>query len=238
MGENYMKILIYDDNEIDITNLKDCIFNFFNQKHLQYTVDICPNKEFLLSKINNYDLLFLDINLENEHGIEIGLELRKRNVECKIIITSNYPEYVYDGYKIKAIRYFLKPVNQTEFCIEMETVLKQYITNIQGIKDKKISIKKIYFKEILYVDYYNRKTRLHLMNGTILDTPYSLKYWSHTFQNQSFGQPHRAYIINFNYISEYKNQSIKLINDEEIPISRHYKAAFEQTYLDNLQNMI
>ncbi len=233
-----MKILIYEDNETDLFKIKSCISNFFNEKKLKYEIDICPNSDYLFSKIEDYDLLFLDINLGNENGIDIGLQLRKKNIDCRIIITSNHPEYVYDGYKIAADRYFLKPIRQNEFNIEMETVVKQYLLGNMGIKDERISKRKIYFKEILYIDYYDRKTRLHLMNGNIINCTYSLKFWQDLLKDQPFGQSHKAFLVNFNYISGYNNKEITLINDESIPLSRHHKKIFEQSYLEILHDLI
>lgn len=233
-----MKILIFEDDEKDLHNLKECISLFFEEKELNYEIDVCQDKEYLYNKIDYYDLLFLDISLGNENGIDIGLKLREKNSDCKIIITSNYPEYVFDGYRINAERYFLKPIRPNEFNIEMETILKHYLTNNLGIKDEKISKKKIYFKDILYIDCYDRKTRLHLLNGNIINSPYPLKYWIDLLKNQPFGQSNKAFLINFNYISSYNSKEIILINDAIIPISRHYKKTLEQTYIDNLHDLL
>lgn len=233
-----MKILIFENNESDIKRLKTCISNFFNKYQLEYSVDSSSNKEYLFSSINEYDLLFLDISIGDENGINLGLELRDRNVECKIIILSNHPDYVFEGYKIKAERYFIKPIKQIEFDIEMETIIKNYLKNNMGIMDKKLCYKKIYFKDILYIDYYDRKTRIHLLNGKIINTTYTVKYWLDILKNQPFGQSHKAFLVNFNYISEIKTNEIKLINDETVSLSRHHKKSFEQDFLCCMHDLI
>lgn len=233
-----MKILIFEDNKSDYDNLTDCIFKFFNEKGTSYKIDICPNKEFLFNYINKYDILFLDIELGDENGIDLGLELRQRHEKCIIIITSNFAKYVFDGYKIHADRYFLKPINYIEFKLEMNSVIKNYMFYEMGINDPEISKKKIYYRDILYIDIYDRKSRIHLMNGTILISSRPLYAWIKELENLYFGQPHKTFLVNYNHISGFKKNDIILINEELIPLSRHFRKEFEQGYINYLHETL
>ena len=71
-----INILIYDDNQKDIGQLLQCIEKFFIEVNLQYQVHICKNKPDLLQNIKKSDLLFLDMEINEENGIDIGLELQ------------------------------------------------------------------------------------------------------------------------------------------------------------------
>ena len=124
-----INILIYDDNQKDIGQLLQCIEKFFIEVNLQYQVHICKNKPDLLQNIKKSDLLFLDMEINEENGIDIGLELQEIKHDCRIIITTSYSKYAIDGYKIHADRYFIKPINQLEFNLEMEAIIKKYIKN-------------------------------------------------------------------------------------------------------------
>lgn len=64
------------------------------------------------------------MEIHNEKGIDLGLELNKINHNCRIVITTSYSKYAIDGYKIHADRYFIKPINQLEFNLEMRAVIK------------------------------------------------------------------------------------------------------------------
>ena len=72
-----INILIYDDNQKDIDQLLQCIENFFIKVNLQYQIHICKNKTDLLQYIKKSDLLFLDMEINEDNGIEIGLELQE-----------------------------------------------------------------------------------------------------------------------------------------------------------------
>ena len=153
-----MKILVYDDNIDDIKQLENCITNFFNKINEEYKIAYCQTQKELFSLINSYDLLFLDIELSDENGIDIGLKLRKMKTDCLVIITTHYMKYAIDGYKIDAERYFIKPIVQSEFDIEMTHIMHKYYNNLLGFYDEKLSKNKIYFKNILYFEFFNRKT--------------------------------------------------------------------------------
>lgn len=75
-----MNFLICDENKADALYLKDLL------KH---------------------DFLFLDIKLENKNGIELGIQIKEEFPNLHIILTSAFKEYLEDGYKTKADRFFL-----------------------------------------------------------------------------------------------------------------------------------
>ena len=225
-----INILIYDDNQMDIEQLLQCIDTFFIKVNLQYQTHICKNKKDLIQNITKADLLFLDMEIDNENGIDIGLELENIKHDCRIIITTNYSKYAIDGYKIHADRYFIKPINQLEFNIEMNAIIKKYIKKSLGFYDEKISSYKIFVKDILYIEFLNRKSNVHTIGGNIITTNCTLKYWYDRLNTYGFAYSYKAYLINFEYISSFNKNEIILINDEAIPLSRHYKKEFENKY--------
>ena len=48
----------------------------------------------------------------------------------------------------------------------------------------------------------------------------------------------QAFLVNFEYISAFKRNEIILINNESIPLSRHYKKEFDQKYNDFLHETL
>ena len=229
-----MRVLIFDDNKDDIEIIRTCCNHFFNKKKIKYTIDVCPNQSYLLKNINYYDMLFLDVEINTLNGIELGLEIRKANTDCRIIITSNYKEYLIDGYKINADRYFIKPISQLDFDIEMEAVVNRFFRNYLGIYDETICKRKIYYKEILYIESFDRRTKIHLLNGSILITNYPLKDWIEKLDQFSFAQSHKSYLINLSFITGFTKQDVILENNEKIPLSRFYKSSFNNKHFDYL----
>lgn len=232
-----MKIAVYDDNQIDIDNLKSCIHSFFQKNNIEYELEICSTTNQLLKNINYYDILFLDIEIRNENGIDIGLQLRNKHINTTIIITSKYQKYLIDGYKIQADRYFIKPINQDYFNMEMTNIMERYFRQQKYFIDEKISNTKIYFNDILYIETFDRKSIIHLKSGIVLNTPYILKYWIDLLDNNMFGQPHKSFIVNYAHIEKINNQDI-IIHKKNIPLSRHFKETFENRYYESLHRIL
>jgi len=225
-----MNILVFENNENDFNHLSSCIKHYFIKEAIDYQIHRCKNKNELFQTIKQYDLLFLDIELDEDNGIDLGMELKKNNHDCRIMITTNYAKYAIDGYKINADRYFIKPINQQEFNIEMNAIVKTYLRHSLGFFDEKISHKKIYLKDILYIEFKDRKTDLHFTNGKIISTNYSLKHWYQQLKDTGFAYPYKAYLVNMQHILQFTTNNLKLINNEDIPLSRHYKEEFEKAY--------
>ena len=213
-----MKILIFEDNEKELGTLLNYIESFCLSKNIIYTVDIYTNSKDFIENIYTYDLIFLDIEVQNENGIDIGIKIREYNDDAKIIFVTNYSKYLIDGYKAHADRYFLKPLNQEEFNIELENVLEDYIQKYSGFFDKKILKTKIYFNEILYIEFKDRKTFLHFITGKVIETNYPLKYWENKLKDHYFAKPYRAYLVNLRHISGFTKQEVIMENEEYLPI--------------------
>lgn len=66
------------------------------------------------------DILFLDIEMPGEDGIQTGKRLRERGSECKIIMATSMAERFKEGYHIGASRFVTKPFDQEEVEEELD----------------------------------------------------------------------------------------------------------------------
>lgn len=230
----FMNVLIYENDKSDRDSLIDLLENYFKINQINYKIHVCASKEELLEFILGSDLLFLDIELNQENGIELGMQLNKIMHYCKIVIVSMYQKYLIDGYKIHASRYMLKPLERNFFFLEMDSLISEYFKNSEGFFDEKLKRGKILYHEIMYIDVYNRKTALHMINGEILYANKTLGYWKEKCKEQPFEQTHKSVIVNFDYISGIDQNDIILSNGERVPISRGFKNSFNDGYVNYL----
>ena len=230
-----MKVLIYEDSQEDLDVLVEFLREFCKTRKIKIDAKICKNANQIYNNIFDVDLVFLDIEGLDTNGIEIGIKLREKNTDVRIVFISNYSKYLIDGYKALASRYFLKPLNWDFFQIELENVISDYLLNNAGFLDLNISSKKIYYKDIMYVEFKNRKTYLNFTSGKIIETNYPLKYWYENLNRFSFAQPYKSYIVNLKQVSNITTQEIILLNNESVPLSRLYKKDFENKYLNSLK---
>ncbi|BBH22519.1 hypothetical protein Back11_38640 [Paenibacillus baekrokdamisoli] len=58
------------------------------------------------------DLIFLDIRMPRENGVEFAKRLRGSDRRMKIIFVTSYKEYASDAFEVNAYDYIVKPVEQ------------------------------------------------------------------------------------------------------------------------------
>ena len=58
------------------------------------------------------DLIFLDIQMPDMNGIDFSKTL---SAEIRIIFTTAFKDYAFEGFKVNAVDFLLKPFNYAEF---------------------------------------------------------------------------------------------------------------------------
>ena len=110
-----MNILIFENNDDDFNHLTSCIKNYFTKENIDYHIHRCKNKEELLKTIQQYNLLFLDIELEEKiNGIFVGKKIRMdlRNEITQIVYVSALEEYAIQLFQNRPMDFLIKPIKQ------------------------------------------------------------------------------------------------------------------------------
>lgn len=58
-----------------------------------------------------FDILLLDIEMENMNGIELAKRIRKDHNRAEIIFITSHFGFVWEGYKVDALHYLTKPLS-------------------------------------------------------------------------------------------------------------------------------
>ena len=235
-----LNIAIFEDNQTDQKVLLQYTNSFFVERNSNYSIDCFSSFTDKLDYLIKYDIIFLDIELEDKNGIEIGHEIRKKYPDLIIIIISRHPQYLIEGYRIDANRYLLKPIDKNLFDREMESILKSSSFKQHfGFYNKNIAPYKIYYCELIYIESIGRKTYVHKMNGDIIECVHPLKEWIKRLDDKGFTQVHKSFIVNLEYIIKIENDSRIILSDDNIiPLSRHYKQDFYDRYYYHLRTII
>lgn len=83
-----------------------------------------PLKAIEELKVQNVQLVFLDINMPQLPGIDVGSKILDINPEVRIVFVTAYDQYALEAFELNAIDYILKPIQQIRFDKTMDRILK------------------------------------------------------------------------------------------------------------------
>lgn len=167
------------------------------------------------------DLLFLDINMPQQSGLDFYKTLKNPPL---VIFTTAYPQYAVDGFEVNATDYLLKPIAYERFLTAINKVLIALNTNTEEdnfmvLKENK-ALHKVFYKDIQYVEAYGDYVKVHTEEKTI--TTHST--FSKLIESlpDYFLRTHKSFSINLNRLNHLSGNQIK-INTHSIPIGQTYK---------------
>ena len=233
-----MKVLVYEDNEKDVEVLLGLLKEFFSIRNIRYEVKVYDHSYQLYGEVNDADVVFLDIEGMSENGVKVGEFVRYLNKEVRICFMTSFSNYLIDGYRASANRFFLKPIQREEFFREFEDVLKGYMDRYEGFVDLSLYPKKIYYRDILYVQYFNRRVWLYLKDGRKLMSKDSLHSWKERLSKYWFVQTFRTFLVNGKYMQSYDEWYVYLEKDVRIPLSRNYRKDVEEVFYEMIRRSL
>lgn len=182
-----------------------------------------------------YDVLFLDIIMPGENGINIAKEIRQKDNCVKIVFHTVSEEYAVQSYSVKAYDYLLKPLCQERFVKLMDTLLaeceKEYSRSL--LLRCKDGITRVEPEKIEFCEVVHRTLFLHMSNGEVLESIGSLEDLSRQLAVYGcFLRTHRSYLINLNYIHKISYHCITMSRQTEIPVPRGKYAQIKDSFLE------
>ena len=99
------------------------------------------------------------------------------------------------------------------------------------LKETGGSYRRIYCRNILFIESSNRKVYLHLDNGEVMENYAKLDELEQQLPGKLFFRCHQSYIISL-YFVEKMDAGKFVIQSQEVPISRKYQRVARETYYD------
>ncbi|MGI6008111.1 MAG: LytR/AlgR family response regulator transcription factor [Ruminococcus sp.] len=168
------------------------------------------------------DLLFLDVEMPEISGIEAAREIRKFDRNLLIVFVTGYPDFVFEGYRVQAMDYLVKPTEDGKLMEVIERVREKFkrerkdqivVQNTEGLY-------RLYRSDILYCYSEKRKVYLVLKDKEI--SFYGKLGELSEKLGQKFVRVHQRYLVNGRYV-EYIGSNFIGIDGIRIPVSRSMK---------------
>lgn len=226
-----LKIAICDDEVLFQNKIKEILEKYLVAKGILYEIDtFVSGTEFVKLGIEmmKYQIIFLDINMEQMDGLLTAKKIREVSQDIFIVFVTAYINYTLEGYKVDAIRYILK--NNSN----MEDTITECMNAIQIKMNYEVKWQEFNFQEgskvipldrLLYIESRLHRLEFHIMEDEIKKyTLYeTLNRMEERIAGEQFVRVHQSYLVNIKYIKRVSRYEALLNNGErlEIPKARY-----------------
>ena len=177
-----------------------------------------------LKKGVTLDILFLDIELLQKDGIEIGAFIRDEmgDTDTHIVYISSKQGYAMELFKMQPLEFLVKPISAVRLkeVLERSMKRKKYAESCfeyqRGSRIFRVSVKEIlYFmsmdKKVLIIKKDGQEEFYGKLKNVMEQLP------------AGFLMIHQSYVIHQEYVGEYSYESIKMMNGDILSVSKPYR---------------
>ncbi|MBU5425777.1 LytTR family DNA-binding domain-containing protein [Tissierella pigra] len=232
-----LRIAICDDENSICNQLEEILERFQKKSSKELQIDIFHSGEELclyLSQDNHYDIIFLDIELKEMNGVEVGQIIRDKmlNETTQIIYISGKETYAMELFKVRPLDFIIKPFNYNK----IQKVLEIALRIIQ--RDEKVFQYKVGhttynlpIRDIIYFESKNREVIIHTINGS--EVFYGrLKNIYEDLNQSKFIHIHKSYLVNYNHIIKLEYHQVTMSNKVILPISQANRKKVRELQLE------
>ncbi|TCL58589.1 LytTR family two component transcriptional regulator [Kineothrix alysoides] len=224
-----IKIGICDDEELVTDILQRIIEECLQEIGQHYEIHTFLSGRALLEKVQELDVVFLDVLMPDMNGYETGKQINKLNPGCRIIMATGEIEYFEEAFKINAVWYLRKPFYKEGIMEALTRVIHLSLgMNVVELYKERNKYR-ILQKNIKYVRAYNSYTE-YFVGNEIFRKEVSLKGAEYELDMRLFFRIDKKYIVNISWIDAYKDEKI-WIDGNEFILSRRRKSTFYKEYL-------
>lgn len=223
-----LKIAVCDDEKLYCENIRNIVSEYCIKRNIEFEVELFKSgNDFVLleNAINQYNIVYLDVNMNGLDGIKTAEIIRYWSQDIFIIFITAFINYTLEGYRVEAIRYILKNNTLKENIYEsLNAVLEKmrFSSHIYEFQFKE-GLRKLSHGQIILIE-----SNLHVLHFQVIVKSEIKNYTMIAKLNDIqkklvenvFIRIHQSYLVNLKYVKDISNYQAILWNDDVLPVSR------------------
>lgn len=174
-----------------------------------------------------YDIVFLDILLDDSNGIEIGRKIRSLFPSMALVFVSNSRDFGPEAFEVNALHYLVKPCDQEQ----LAQVKERYQRGRESkavIRLGKDQTQEIPCYMITYIESVHNNLMIHLVTGATVKVRASLCGFMEQVDDR-FLRVNRGVLVNMEAIDQMNTDSCQ-VSGMTFILSRKERAANKRRY--------
>lgn len=169
----------------------------------------------------DFDILILDIEMEDVDGIVIKNYFQKRKKDTIIIFVTSHNEMMSQAFGVNVMGFVAKSYLDNQLQVMLDGAMKRVMNTV--------SIEGVDSRKVCYIQAEHVYNILHLENETEVSVRCSSADLEKMLEVVGFIRVHRTYIINMAYVDHIKDKTV-VVNKKEIPVSARLKSRLRKEY--------
>ena len=232
-----MRIAIVDDIASERETLKKRITGQAVRLSLDAAIlDYTSGPDFLSdARKEHFDLVFLDIYMGSENGVDMAEQLRRFDKDCLLVFTTVSPDHALDGFRVRALHYLGKPYKETDLAALFDEIAKHF-----PIMDKYIEINaaggivRLRLQDILYAEHYQHQVYIYSAAGGQIVARLTFRKFTASLTDGRFFLCSRGVLVNMEHAKDFDGTDFILKNGKRISVSRNLAKAARMAFGDFL----
>lgn len=235
-------IFLCDDNQDTLEQYRNLIAKIADKYELSIKLTTFTSGESLIFHIlespNQADIIYLDIIMGDQNGVEIAKRLRSLGCQSEIIYLTSSEDYVFEAFDTTPVQYLVKRYTTYD---RFEQILIKAILLAEAKKDERFVcesngiIEIIAMKDISYFEIIKRVVKVHYCNEKVFCFYGKMDDLEQKLTGKEFIRVHRSYIVNLNYVTKFQSQSVVLKTEKIIPIGITYMKTVKKEFSNYLR---
>lgn len=232
-----IRLAVCDDESYMREELCSLVSKYMEERcSSSYDIAEFENGKALLESRDRFDLIFLDIQMEQPDGMETARRLREREESSLLVFVTVLKEPVFEAFQVQAFDYLVKPLEQGLLWRTMDRALGELSrrSSRSVFIQKRNSCQVILLSRIVYCEVLGRKIYIHEKDKTVTEYYERLEELERRVDRR-FYRCHRSYLVNLDYVRGCKGGQILLPGGEQIPVSRLRERELTQVLLRRMK---
>lgn len=234
-----IRIACCDDEKQQLELYKTMFTNIEMRQDIKLNVEYFLSGNFMLERFqsekNPFDLVYLDMDMDEKSGLDLAKEIRQNyHSDCLILFLTNYPKYMQNSFDVRAFQYMIKPVQFDEFERKFNAARKYLEKDDKNRVVLKVDEDNVVFftNEIYYIEKEkSSKQFLVYLEDKCVVAKGVLSAIENQLLEQHFMRTHRSYLVNMKHIRRIQKNDLVLSNGNLVPISRRKEKELKQQFM-------
>ncbi len=237
-----LKIAVCEDDPTQAKNMKRLLSDWSGERGLAAVIRSYDGCEAFLTdwmQKMDFDLLLLDIDLGGGmNGMELARRIRRKDEGVALIFVTGLPEYMSQGYDVRACHFLVKPVEEEKLKSVLDRALKETGNKEEYLLlETETEAEKIPVRRILYAEAFSHTTALYLVpesgeKAACKEIKMCLGDLAELLPRAGFFRCHRSYLVHLPYIRRIDRTQVYLDYGAAIPVSRGRREELYQAFLE------